>query len=100
MNQKFLPVSSKDVKDRGWEELDVILISGDAYVDHPSYGVSIISRVLEAQGLRVGIIAQPDYRNTLDFKRLGRPRLFFGITSGNTDSMVANHAANKSNIRP
>ena len=80
---------------RGWRKLDVILITGDAYVDHPAYGAALIARVLESKGYRVGIIAQPDWRSVDDFKRLGRPRLFFGITSGNVDSMVANYTANK-----
>ena len=80
---------------RGWNHLDIILITGDAYVDHPAFGVPLIGRVLESQGYRVGIIAQPDWRDVDDFKRLGRPRLFFGITSGNVDSMVANYTANK-----
>ena len=91
----FLPVSKNDMDLRGWKELDIILITGDAYVDHPSYGAAVIGRTLEDQGYRVGIIAQPDWKNVKDFKRLGRPRLFFGITSGNTDSLVANHTANK-----
>ena len=83
------------MRQRGWDELDVVLITGDAYVDHPAFGTAIIGRVLEANGYRVGIIAQPDWRTTDDFRRLGRPRLFFGITSGNVDSMVANYTANK-----
>ena len=91
----FLPVSRSDMQRRGWDRLDVILITGDAYVDHPAYGVALIGRALEANGFRVGVIAQPDWRSDLDFKRLGRPRLFFGITSGNVDSMVANYTANK-----
>jgi len=95
MSNKFLPISSEDVKKRGWGQLDVILISGDAYVDHPAYGTAVIGRVLEANGFRVGVIAQPNWRNIADFRRLGKPRLFFGITSGNVDSMVANYTANK-----
>jgi len=95
MREKFLPINKTDLKQRGWKELDIILITGDAYVDHPSYGASIISRVLEADGFKVGIITQPDWRNLDDVKRLGRPRLFFGITAGNTDSMIANYTANK-----
>ncbi len=91
----FLPVSESDMRRRGWDELDVILITGDAYVDHPAYGVALIGRVLESHGYRVGVIAQPDWRTAEGFKRLGRPRLFFGITSGNVDSMVANYTANK-----
>lgn len=95
MDGEFLPVTQADMAQRGWDELDVILISGDAYVDHPSYGASVIGRVLEDAGYRVGIIAQPDWRSTGDFVRLGKPRLFFGITAGNVDSMVANYTANK-----
>jgi uncharacterized radical SAM protein YgiQ len=91
----FLPISRSDMQQRGWDQLDVILITGDAYVDHPAYGVALIGRMLEASGYRVGVIAQPDWRTVTDFKRLGRPRLFFGITSGNVDSMVANYTANK-----
>ncbi|MFH1798270.1 MAG: YgiQ family radical SAM protein [Candidatus Omnitrophota bacterium] len=95
MKKTFLPISKQDMKDRGWQELDVILISGDAYVDHPSYGAAVIGRVLEHNGFKVGIIAQPDWQNVEEFKRLGKPRLFFGITSGNVDSMIANYTANK-----
>ena len=83
------------MRDRGWDALDVILVSGDAYVDHPSYGTAVIGRVLEAAGLRVGVIAQPDWRGTGDFMRLGSPRLFFGITAGNLDSMVSNYTSHK-----
>ncbi|MCM8823423.1 MAG: YgiQ family radical SAM protein [Candidatus Omnitrophica bacterium] len=95
MVNDFLPISMKDLKKRGWKELDIILISGDAYVDHPSYGIAVISRFLESKGYKVGIIAQPDWCSTRDFLKLGRPRLFFGVTSGNVDSMVANYTANK-----
>ncbi|MFH1768939.1 MAG: YgiQ family radical SAM protein [Candidatus Omnitrophota bacterium] len=95
MSREFLPISLKDVKKRGWSGLDVIIISGDAYVDHHSYGAAVIGRVLEASGFYVGIIAQPDWRSKRDFMKLGKPRLFFGITSGNTDSMIANYTANK-----
>ncbi len=83
------------MRERGWDALDVILVSGDAYVDHPSYGTAVIGRVLEAAGLRVGVIAQPDWRSTRDFMRLGAPRLFFGITAGNLDSMVSNYTSHK-----
>ncbi|MFA6282243.1 MAG: YgiQ family radical SAM protein, partial [Candidatus Omnitrophota bacterium] len=95
MNNYFLPISQEDLIKRGWKELDVIIITGDAYVDHPSYGSALIGRVLEAEGFKVGIIAQPNWRGLNDFKKLGRPRLFFAITSGNVDSMVANYTANK-----
>ncbi len=94
-SKRFLPASKRDMETRGWEQLDVILITGDAYVDHPSYGVAVIGRLLESKGYKVGVIAQPDWRDAEDFKKLGRPRLFFGITSGNVDSMVANYTANK-----
>lgn len=89
----FLPVSQADLRSRGLRELDVVIVTGDAYVDHPAYGAAVIGRVLEAEGFTVGIIAQPDWRSIDDFQRLGRPRLFFGITAGNVDSMVANHTA-------
>jgi len=95
MVKGFLPVSRDDLRKREWSELDVIIITGDAYVDHPSFGAAVIGRVLEAHGFRVGIIAQPDWRSTDSFRTLGRPRLFFGITAGNTDSLVANYTANK-----
>lgn len=81
--------------ERGWEACDIILITGDAYVDHPSYGAAIIGRVLEDAGYKVGIIAQPDWKTSGDFLALGRPRLFFGITAGNLDSMVSNYTASK-----
>ncbi len=83
------------MKERGWDALDVILVSGDAYVDHPSYGTAVIGRVLEAAGLRVGVIAQPDWRSTGDFSGLGIPKLFVGITGGNLDSMVSNYTSHK-----
>lgn len=92
----WLPTTKKEVELRGWNELDVILFSGDAYVDHPSFGAAVIGRTLEAQGLRVAIIPQPNWRDDLrDFKKLGRPRLFFGISAGCMDSMVNKYTANK-----
>lgn len=87
---KFLPMSLEEVKTRGWKELDIILISGDAYVDHSSFGTAIIGRVLEDAGFRVGVIAQPRWDSPEDFKKLGKPRLFFSVSAGNTDSMVSN----------
>ncbi|MEI6863701.1 MAG: YgiQ family radical SAM protein, partial [Candidatus Omnitrophota bacterium] len=95
MENKFLVVSKDDMLARGWDSLDVILVTGDAYVDHPSYGAAVIGRVLENAGFKVGVIAQPDCSSTDDFMRLGRPSLFFGVTAGNLDSMVANYTANK-----
>ena len=90
---KFFPVSRADMIARGWDELDVLLVTGDAYIDHPSFGAAVIGRVLEADGFRVGIIAQPDWRNPESLKVLGRPRLFCGVTAGNLDSMVSNYTA-------
>ena len=92
----WLPTTKKEVELRGWDELDVILFSGDAYVDHPSFGPAVIGRILEAEGLRVAIVPQPNWRDDLrDFKKLGRPRLFFGISAGCMDSMVNKYTANK-----
>lgn len=95
MPNDFLPVTKADLKQRNWPEVDIVLITGDAYVDHPAYGAALIGRYLEAHGFKVGIIPQPDWRHPRDFMRLGRPRLFFGITAGNADSMVVNYTANK-----
>lgn len=92
----WLPTTKKEVELRGWEELDVIIFSGDAYVDHPSFGAAVIGRILEAEGLRVAIVPQPNWRDDLrDFKKLGRPRLFFGVSAGCMDSMVNKYTANK-----
>ena len=92
----WLPTTKKEVELRGWDQLDVILFSGDAYVDHPSFGAAVIGRILEAEGLRVAIVPQPNWRDDLrDFKKLGRPRLFFGISPGCMDSMVNKYTANK-----
>ena len=91
----FLPISQSDLKKRGWDGVDFCFITGDAYVDHPSFGTAIISRVLESAGYRIGIIAQPDYHTLRDVTRLGRPRLGFLINAGNIDSMVAHYTAAK-----
>lgn len=92
----FLPTTKKECELRGWDELDVILFSGDAYVDHPSFGAAVIGRTLEAAGYRVAIVPQPDWHGDFrDFKKLGRPRLFFGISPGCMDSMVNKYTANK-----
>jgi len=81
---------------RGWDEVDVVLFSGDAYVDHPAFGAAVIGRVLENLGLKVAIVPQPNWKDDLrDFKKMGKPRLFFGITAGNMDSMVNHYTANK-----
>ncbi|MBJ6751980.1 YgiQ family radical SAM protein [Geomonas anaerohicana] len=88
---RFLPISLSEAKARGWNELDVIFVSGDAYVDHPSFGVPLLARLLESKGLRVGIIPQPDWRSKEPFMALGRPRLFFAVAAGAMDSMVAHY---------
>lgn len=92
----WIPMSHKEAEKRGWDEFDIILISGDAYVDHPSFGTAVISRIIEDEGLRIGIVAQPNWQDDLrDFKKLGKPRLFFGVTAGCMDSMVNHYTANK-----
>ncbi len=91
----FLPMARAEMHALGWDECDIILITGDAYIDHPSFGMALVGRLLEAQGFRVGMISQPDWRSTTDFKRLGKPRLFFGITAGNMDSMVNRYTADR-----
>ncbi len=92
----WLPITRKEVEMRGWGELDVILFSGDAYVDHPAFGAAVIGRILESEGLRVAIVPQPNWRDDLrDFRKMGRPRLFFGVTSGCMDSMVNHYTASR-----
>ncbi|MGC1457333.1 MAG: YgiQ family radical SAM protein [Steroidobacteraceae bacterium] len=91
----FLPMSRAEMDLLGWDSCDVIVVTGDAYVDHPSFGMAIIGRVLEAQGFRVGIIAQPDWRSAEAFAALGRPNLFFGVTAGNMDSMVNRYTSDR-----
>ena len=91
----FLPTSRAEMEALGWDRCDIIIVTGDAYVDHPSFGMAIIGRVLEAQGFKVGIIAQPDWHGTRDFAALGEPRLFFGVTGGNMDSMVNRYTSDR-----
>ena len=91
----WLPMSQAEMAQLGWDSCDIIIISGDGYVDHPSFGMAVIGRVLEAQGFRVGMIAQPDWRSAEPFKALGRPNLFFGVTAGNMDSMINHYTADK-----
>ncbi|MGA0032240.1 MAG: YgiQ family radical SAM protein [Burkholderiales bacterium] len=91
----FLPMSRAEMDVLGWEECDIILVTGDAYVDHPSFGMAIVGRLLEAQGFRVGIIAQPDWHSVEPFRALGKPKLFFGVTAGNMDSMVNRYTADR-----
>ena len=92
----YLPTTKKELQLRGWDEVDVILFSGDAYIDHPAFGAAVIGRILEAHGYRVAIVPQPDWRGDhRDFTKLGRPRLFFAVTSGSMDSMVNHYTAAK-----
>ena len=88
-------MNKKDMEDRGWAQADFVLITGDAYVDHPSFGTAIISRILESHGFKVAILSQPDWKSTEDFKRFGKPRLGFLINSGNVDSMVNHYSVFK-----
>lgn len=90
-----LPMSREEMDALGWDSCDIVIVTGDAYVDHPSFGMAIIGRLLEAQGFRVGILAQPDWTTAVDFKRLGKPNLFFGVTGGNMDSMVNRYTADR-----
>ena len=92
----WLPITKKEVDKRGWQDLDVIIVSGDAYVDHPSFGTAVIGRIIESEGFRVGIIPQPNWRDDLrDFKKFGAPKYFFGVTGGCMDPMVNHYTANK-----
>ncbi|PWC13177.1 YgiQ family radical SAM protein [Brenneria roseae subsp. americana] len=91
----FFPMSREEMDELGWDSCDVIVVTGDAYVDHPSFGMAIIGRMLEAQGFRVGIISQPDWTSKNDFMRLGKPNLFFGVTAGNMDSMINRYTADR-----
>ena len=96
MSEKgFLPISAKECSERGWDEVDFVYVNGDAYVDHPSFGASIITRVLENEGFRVAFLAQPDYKSCDEFKKFGKPRLGFLVSAGNIDSMVAHYTASK-----
>ncbi|PPC87461.1 MAG: YgiQ family radical SAM protein [Methylotenera sp.] len=92
---KMLPMTRAEMDDLGWDSCDIILVTGDAYIDHPSFGMALVGRLLEAQGFRVGIIAQPDWQDVKAFKALGKPNLYFGITAGNMDSMVNRYTADK-----
>jgi len=90
-----LPTTRAEMDELGWDSCDVVLVTGDAYVDHPSFGMALIGRLLEAQGFRVGIIAQPDWQSAEAFKALGKPNLYFGVTAGNMDSMVNRYTADR-----
>lgn len=91
----FLPMSKAEMERLGWDSCDIILVTGDAYIDHPSFGMALIGRLLEAQGFRVGIISQPDWNSATDFRKLGKPNLFYGVTAGNMDSMVNRYTSDR-----
>src|SRR5574343_1031567 len=91
----FLPMSRAEMDQLGWDECDIILVTGDAYIDHPSFGMALVGRLLEAQGFRVGILSQPDWNSAADFRKLGKPNLFFGVTAGNMDSMVNRYTSDR-----
>ncbi len=92
---EYLPTTREEMKERGWKQLDVILITGDAYIDSPYIGVAVVGRMLEKLGFKVGIIGQPDVSNDDDIKRLGEPKIYWGVSGGSIDSMVANYTATK-----
>ena len=89
----FLPMSRNEMETLGWDSCDIIIVTADAYVDHPSFGMAVVGRLLEAQGFRVGIISQPKWDNAEAFKSLGKPNLFFGVTGGNMDSLINRYTA-------
>src|SRR3984885_5441839 len=91
----FLPTNRDEMNLRGWDELDVLLVTGDAYIDHPTFGVSLLGRLLESRGFRVGILPQPDWKISEDILRMGRPRYFCGVSAGSMDSMINKYTANK-----
>ena len=95
MNAEFLPVTMEEARERGWEQVDFVYVSGDAYVDHPSFGAAIITRVLEANGYKVGVIAQPDWKDPGSISVFGEPRLGFLVSAGNMDSMVNHYTSSK-----
>ena len=95
MSTGFLPINRKEMKERGWDQVDFVYVIGDAYVDHPSFGHAIISRVLESRGYRVGIISQPDWKNKESITVFGEPRLAFLVSAGNMDSMVNHYSVSK-----
>ncbi|HRC58689.1 MAG TPA: YgiQ family radical SAM protein, partial [Kofleriaceae bacterium] len=92
---RFLPTTRAEMDELGWDSCDVVLVTGDAYIDHPSFGMALVGRLLERQGFRVGILAQPDWRSAEPFRELGRPNLFWGVTAGNMDSMVNRYTSDR-----
>src|SRR5258705_486838 len=92
---RWLPTTADEIRARGWDAPDVVFVTGDAYVDHPSFAMAVLSRVLESQGFRVAILPQPDWRSAAAWRALGRPRLFYAVSAGNMDSMINHYTANK-----
>jgi uncharacterized radical SAM protein YgiQ len=92
---QFLPTTRAEMEELGWDSCDIILVTGDAYIDHPSFGMALVGRLLEKHGFRVGILAQPDWRKVEAFQELGRPTLFWGVTAGNMDSMVNRYTSDR-----
>ena len=90
-----LPTTAAEMKQRGWDAVDVVFVTGDAYIDHPSFAMAILGRILDAAGFRVAILSQPDWHSAEDWTRFGRPRLFFGVSAGNMDSMINHYTANR-----
>ena len=95
MKEQFLPVCRADCEERGWDRPDFVYVTGDAYVDHPTFGAAIICRVLEDMGFRVAVLSQPDYKSADAFREFGKPRLAFLVSAGNIDSMVAHYTVSK-----
>src|ERR1043166_2109010 len=91
----FIPTTPEEVRERGWDAVDVVIVSGDAYVDHPAFGTAIVARLLEKNGFRVAILTQPDWRSAESFKIFGRPLLYFGVSAGVLDSMVNHYTGNR-----
>src|SRR5262245_17666019 len=98
-NEKYaavpLPMTPAEMAARGWDSVDVVFVTGDTYVDHPSFAMAILGRVLEAEGFRVALLSQPDWRSCAPWRQFGRPRLFFGVSAGNMDSLINHYTANK-----
>src|SRR5262245_1310778 len=90
-----LPMTSEEVRERGWDYVDVVFVTGDAYIDHPSFAMAILGRVLEAEGFRVDILGQPNWRSVGPWRQFGKPRLFFAVSAGNMDSLINHYTANK-----
>ena len=94
-NPAFLPTTAEEIRARGWEQPDIVFVTGDAYVDHPSFAMALLGRLLESEGYRVAILSQPDWKSAGAWRDLGRPRLFYAVSAGNMDSMINHYTANR-----